>query len=141
METVTGCLNPPQRDIPAAVAGASARRGYTALVVAFASFLIGCSSDRPPDGRIRFRNDLRDREYNVITVAGTGISAALKPDQSVLLPKGIRTFSVRRRYATSSRSYTVSCPPLKGRGIVIKLIDVHLNRMQGGCVTTDAARQ
>jgi hypothetical protein len=99
----------------------------------------GCSRDTAPPGQIKVKNDSRDREYNVISVSGGGASASLKPGQSLVLPKGTRSFSVDRRYEKFTRYYSVSCPTLTGDGIVVKLIDIHVNRIRGGCKTTGAS--
>ncbi len=101
--------------------------------------VVGCSSDTAPPGQIKVKNDSRDREYNVISVSGGGASASLKPDQSLVLPKGTRSFSVERRYEKFTRYYSVSCPTLKNEGIIVKLIDIHVNRIRGGCKTTSAS--
>lgn len=103
------------------------------------SVVAGCSRDTAPPGQIKVKNDSRDREYNVISVSGGGASASLKPNQSLILPKGTRSFSVERRYEKFTRYYSVSCPPLAGDGIVVKLIDIHVNRIRGGCKTTSAS--
>lgn len=100
---------------------------------------VACSSERPPDGRILIKNDSQDRQFNVIYVSGNGLSKSLKPGQFVVMPPGTTTFSVSRPYQTNTRSYSVRCPAVKGRGIYIKLIDIHLNRIAGGCVTTHAS--
>jgi hypothetical protein len=103
------------------------------------SVALGCSRESAPAGQIKVKNDSRDREYNIISVSGGGASASLKPGQSLLLSKGTRSFSVERRYEKFTRYYSVSCPPLKGDGIVVKLIDIHVNRIRGGCQTTSAS--
>lgn len=94
-----------------------------------------------PDGRILVKNDSQDRSYNTIAVSGGGAYGSLRPGEKLLLPTGTKTFSVERRYKDFTRSYSVSCPPISGRGIVVKLIDVHVNRIAGGCVTTQAYKQ
>lgn len=86
------------------------------------------------------KNDSRDREYNIIEVYGAGTSQRLKPDEYVILPKGTREFSVNRAYQAYTRSYTVRCPEIRGSGIVVKLIDIHVNRISGGCETIRGAK-
>ena len=103
--------------------------------------LAGCSSDRPPPGRIMVKNDSQDSEYNVITVSGGGTSASLKPGERVVLPPSTRNFSVQRRYKDFTRAYTVECPAPGKRGTFIKLIDIHVNRSAGGCKTTSASKR
>ena len=104
-------------------------------------WLTGCQGDRPPDGRIMVKNDSQDRSYNTITVSGGGAYGALKPGEKLMLPAGTKTFSVERRYRDYTRSYSVSCPPLSGPGILVKLIDIHVNRIAGGCKTTHASKE
>lgn len=107
-----------------------------------ASVALGCSADRAPPGRIMVKNDSQDREFNVISVSGGGMSVYLKPGERVVLPPNTRAFSVQRRYKTFTRSYSVECPaPGPGsRGTFIKLIDIHVNRIAGGCKTTYASK-
>ena len=87
------------------------------------------------------KNDSQDRSYNVITVSGGGAYGALKPGEKIILPSGTKNFSVERRYKDYTRSYSVVCPPLSGRGILVKLIDIHVNRIAGGCKTVHASKQ
>ncbi|MFO0417443.1 MAG: hypothetical protein ACK5Y6_09160 [Pseudomonadota bacterium] len=99
---------------------------------------LACSGEKPPPGHILVKNDSQDSAYNVISVSGGGRFASLRPGERVILPANTKSFSVQRRYKDYTRSYSVSCPPLNGKGIVIKLIDIHVNRIAGGCVTTSA---
>ncbi len=100
------------------------------------SALAGCLSERVPDGHILVKNDSQDRSYNTIAVSGGGAYGSLRPGERLVLPAGTKTFSVERRYKDYTRSYAVSCPRIIGKGIVVKLIDIHVNRIAGGCVTT-----
>lgn len=109
------------------------------LCAVIAGVCIGCIGDTAPPGQIKVKNDSRDREYNIISVSGGGASASLRPGQSLVLPKGTRSFSVERRYEKFTRYYSVSCPALKDDGIIVKLIDIHVNRIRGGCKTTGAS--
>lgn len=93
-----------------------------------------------PDGRIMVKNDTQDSEYNVVRVSGGGASFSLKPGDHRLMPKGTTTIYFSRQYANFTRKYTVSCPSRIGRGIWMRLIDVHLNRIQGGCWTIAASK-
>ncbi len=102
--------------------------------------LMGCSRDQAPAGRIMVKNDSQDSEYNVISVSGGGMSVYLKPGERVVLPASTRTLSVQRRYKDYTRSYSVECPQPGARGIFIKLIDIHVNRIAGGCKTTRASK-
>jgi len=101
---------------------------------------LGCSKDAPPPGRILVKNDSQDREYNVISVLGGGAYAVLKPGERFVLPEGTRTFTAQRKYKDYTRRYTVACPPLGNKGITVKMIDMHTNRMPGGCQTVYASK-
>ncbi len=103
--------------------------------------LSACGGDRPPNDQIMIKNDSQDSSYNVITVSGGGKFASLKPGEKLILPAGTKNFSVERRYKDYTRSYSVTCPPIKGRGILVKLIDIHVNRIAGGCETTNASKE
>jgi hypothetical protein len=102
---------------------------------------MGCMGDAVPPGRILVKNDSRDRQYNVISVSGGGLARSLSPGERVLLPKGTKTFAVRRQYENFVRAYSVECPPLGSKGISVKLIDIHLNRIAGGCQTVRAGKE
>ena len=101
----------------------------------------GCSSESVPDGRILVKNDSQDREFNVISVLGNGKYAILKPGERVLLPPETRSITATRRYANYTRRYSVACPKIEGPGIVIKMIDMHTNRMPAGCKTISASKE
>jgi hypothetical protein len=118
------------------------RRKLTTLVLCVIGFLChGCSRESVPEGRILVKNDSQDREFNVISVLGNGKYAILKPGERVLLPPGTRFVTATRRYATYTRRYSVACPPIEGPGIVIKMIDMHTNRMPAGCITVSASKE
>lgn len=110
------------------------------LLALSVAFLCACEA-RVPEGRIMIKNDSQDSEYNVVKVSGAGRSASLKPGDSVLLPKGVRNIYFSRAYKEYTRRYEVSCPAELTQGILIKLIDVHLNRMPGGCQTVGASKR
>lgn len=103
--------------------------------------ITGCES-APPNGRIRIRNDIQDARYNIVKVSGGGAAYTLKPGEFALMPKGTKTMYWSRAYKDFTRNYTVECSSLNENksGIIIKMIDVHLNRMGGGCVTTFASK-
>jgi len=105
-----------------------------------ATLCFGCGGENVPAGRILVKNDSQDREYNMITVSGGGSYASLKPGERFLLPHGARSFSVQRRYKDYTRAYTVNCPPVGEPGISMRLIDIHVNRMPGGCKTVEATK-
>jgi hypothetical protein len=109
----------------------------TILIIFTVLILSGCES-APPDGYIRVKNDSQDSTYNILEVSGGGGGASLKPGESTLMPKGTTTLYFSRAYADHTKRYTVNCPEKLTSGITLKLIDVYLNRMQGGCVLTSA---
>jgi hypothetical protein len=115
-------------------------RGRRIGPLALAALAICSCQEKVPDGRIMFKNDSQDSSYNVVDVSGNGLYRSLKPGQTTLLPPSTRAFSVSRRYKDYTRFYSVSCPAITGRGIFIKLIDVHVNRIAGGCKTTSASK-
>ena len=96
--------------------------------------LTQCDPSVPP-GRIQIKNDSQDSEYNVVQISGGGSSFSLKPGEYHLLPQGTTSISFSRAYKDYVRRYQVSCPGDLTDGITIKLIDVHLNRIAGGCKT------
>jgi hypothetical protein len=102
------------------------------------SLIQGCE-DPVPAGRIKVKNDSQDSQYNKINVSGGGVYETLKPGEFVILPKGTRNFSISRKYKDYTRHYSVECPPIKD-GILVKMIDVHVNRIAGGCKTTEATK-
>jgi hypothetical protein len=109
------------------------------LFIFLSALILGCS-DSVPTGRILVRNDSRDSEYNVIRVSGGGAAFSLSPGESRLLPSRTGSFTVSRQYKDYVRRYSVSCPRSLEAGIVVKLIDIHLNRISGGCTTTSASK-
>lgn len=104
-------------------------------------FLFGCETESIPNGRILVRNDIGDKNYNsfvidqVVTKAGlAGFRKVLEPGERILLPqKGIRKLRFTRKYEDHSKVYVVKCPDKLASGIVMKLIDVHTNRIKGDC--------
>ena len=102
--------------------------------------ICGCTDITPPPGQILVKNDSQDSAYNIISVSGGGRFGSLRPGENIVLPTGTKGFSVQRRYRDYTRSYSVSCPPLGEHGIVVKLIDIHVNRIAGGCKTTSASK-
>lgn len=114
------------------------------LAVVFGVLLASaaCSEPQVPGGEITFQNDILDKEYNsfrideVITGAGlSGFSRTLTPGGRVTIPlKHISSLRVTRQYKDHAKVYVVECPADFDRKVVIKLIDVHTNRIKGGCV-------
>ncbi len=112
---------------------------WTILIIFTLLLVVGCESP-PPDGYIRVKNDSQDSTYNILEVSGGGGGASLKPGESTLMPKGTTILYFSRGYADHTKRYTVSCPEKLSSGVTLKLIDVYLNRMQGGCVLTSASK-
>ena len=98
---------------------------------------IGCSHEKVPAERIMVKNDSRDPEWNVIAVVAGSQRLTLKPGQHVVLPKNTRFFSVQRAYRDYTRYYSVDCPPPGKSGTFIKLVDIHMRQIDGGCRTVD----
>ena len=113
----------------------------TFLAVVIASICISGCEESVPDGRINVRNDIQDKSYNIIRVSGGGSSFWLKPGESRLLPKGTQNISMSRRYENFTRSYQVECPSRIGSGITVKMINVHLNKIGGGCQTVSGIKE
>lgn len=111
---------------------------YRFFTFAIFCTLSSCGGSSVPDGHIMVRNDSMDREFNVIEVSGAGRRFTLKPHQEALFPPGTRTLHLSRRYADYTRRYTVNCPGNNKDGLFMRLIDVHLNRLPGGCKTVEA---
>ena len=95
-----------------------------------------------PQGRIRIKNDSQDKNFNILQVYGGGASFALKPGESKMLPAGTNSFSFSREYQDFTRNYSVECPNFNAgsKGITVKMIDVHTNRIGGGCKTVSAGK-
>lgn len=111
-----------------------------ALLTLFFPF-ISCSQEEVPGGEITIRNDIMDKEYNSFIIdkvmVGEGASAfttKIKPGEEVVLPrKGVESFRVIRKYLDHSKVYEVTCPKGFKRKITMKLIDIHMNKIEGGC--------
>lgn len=111
------------------------------LVIFIAALLTCCQTNAGPPGHIVVRNDILDKTYNQFTVDNviadsglTGFRVVLKPGTKKTIPnKNIREMRFTRRYKDYSLVYIVKCPPLGNESVLIKLIDVHSDRMDGGC--------
>lgn len=113
------------------------RNCCTLIIASLMLFCSGCNTE-VPGGDITIRNDIQDRSYNVIEITASGgrsFRSRLKPGDAVRLPNGTTTISFSRAYAEFTRQYRVECPRGFNRKITVKLIDVHLNRIAGGCKT------
>lgn len=103
--------------------------------------LSACGGEKVKGGQIVIRNDILDKKYNSFTVdrvltarGATGFRKTLKPGDEEVLPfKSIRSLRFVRRYADHSKVYIVSCPKGFDTKVQFKLIDVHTNRLGGGC--------
>ncbi|MFN8391507.1 MAG: hypothetical protein U0136_14560 [Bdellovibrionota bacterium] len=111
------------------------------LLLATAFFFTTCSEPDVPGGSITIRNDILDKEYNSFVVddilaggALTGQRIVLRPGEEVTLEqKGISSLRFTRRYSDHSNIYVVDCPKGFHKAVTMKLIDVHSNRLGGGC--------
>ena len=109
---------------------------------AFGLLLAACHN-ASSDGAMVIRNDIQDSECNQITIDEVQTSAGkiafrkiLSPGEEVAMPaKIIKRFTVTRNYKDLGKVYVVTCPA-KAEPILIKLIDIHLNRLPGGCILT-----
>ncbi len=103
---------------------------------------MGCSDEQTPGGQVTVQNDILDKEFNTFTVdsvttssGSTGFRRTLKPGERVTIPhKHITGMRFTRRYKDHSNIYLVSCPSDFNVRTTVKLIDVHTNRLRGGCV-------
>ena len=115
-------------------------RFWILTLVLASLFIMSCNSSPNTEGVV-VRNDIQDQSYNSFVIdsviASKGrqsLKRSLSPGEEIALPyKNVRGFTITRAYEDFDRIYRVKCPrEIPGR-IVIKLIDVHTNRMQGGC--------
>lgn len=105
------------------------------------ALLCGCNRASHQDAEIVLRNDIEDKEFNEIVVdhivSQSGLSAKqyrLRPgEETPLALRGITALRFSRRYRDFTRVYEVNCTDDRSKRIVLKLIDVHLNRLPGGC--------
>lgn len=112
--------------------------------LAFALLAAACTEETVPGGEVTIRNDILDKEYNeftidqVMTARGNSMfQRTLKPGQQVTIPaKQITSMRFVRRYKDFSRVYVVECPADGNKKITIKLIDIHINKLRGGCALT-----
>ena len=105
---------------------------FTLLLCLAAS---ACSDTPVPDGRIRIRNDFRGEKHSTFTVSGGGGSFTLRSGEFAIMPRGTNFISFSYYGEKGLEQYQVQCPEIKGSGITINLIDVHVGRRAGGCYT------
>ena len=111
------------------------------LVVVLMGLLSRCdSASSVPPGRIRVKNDFWGEEYSTIKVSARGARYTLKSKESVLLPAGTTTIEFSYSDQKYTRRYRVECPSQRDKGITINLLDVHLNKIAGGCETVWAEK-
>ena len=111
--------------------------------------IAGCSDEKVPGGRITIKNDILDKEYNVISidqvVSNKGMSsfkASLSPGQEVTIPqKNVRSLRFTREYEDHAKIYVVQCSKKLNKQITMKLIDIHLNKLSGGCKLVKRGKQ
>ena len=118
------------------------RSVFAAFLAPLILFVSGCGDEEVPGGQITIQNDILDKEFNsftvdsVTTVSGaTGYRKTLKPGERSTIPhKNITGLRFTRRYKDHSKIYLVTCPAEFKARTTVKLIDVHSNRLRGGCV-------
>ncbi len=106
--------------------------------------LYSCTQEEVPGGEITIKNDIMDKDYNsfvvnkVTTAEGPiSFSATVKPGGKTVLPrKLVESFIVTRKYKDHSKIYEVTCPKQYKGKVTMKLIDIHLNKISGGCALT-----
>ena len=124
-----------------------ARKSKILSTILFFLLFCGCE-EKVKGGEITVRNDIMDDSYNsfvldqISTSQGqTGLQKTLKPGEEYTIPaKRITGMRFTRRYKDHSKVYVIKCPPDANRKVQIKLIDVHSNRIAGGCVLTKRGR-
>lgn len=94
-----------------------------------------------PRGRIRVKNDLSGSEYSSYSVSGGGASYFLRAGESAILPARTYGFSISYQARDGNRSYRVQCPTNSKLGITVRLIDVHTDRISGGCSTVGGSHE
>ena len=110
----------------------------------FVLLFVACHGETIPGGEIKIRNDILDKEFNsfqidhVVAKQGlTGFQKELTPGEEITLPfKDIRSLQFSRKYSDHTNIYIVSCPTEMNSRVLMKLIDVHTNRLGGGCRLT-----
>ena len=98
---------------------------------------------------ITMRNDLSDEDKgHIIRIEGVRSTAGqknyrvtLNPGDSVTIPgKNITGFTAVRQYDTYAKKYEVTCPGRTDVAVKTKLIDIHLDKMSGGCTLMRVGR-
>ncbi len=129
--------------------GDAVNKLFCCLTVGLGLFLTACGEPEVPGGEITVTNSILDKEYNSFVVdqimlqsGATSHRVVLKPNDSVTLPfKNIRSMRFTRSYRDYSNIYVVQCPAGFNKKITVKLIDVHTNRVGGGCELVKRGKQ
>ena len=112
-----------------------------AISIVAGLIIAGCSQEEPvPYGQVRVKNDFHGDEYTTVVVSAAGRSYTMEPGDRVLLPQGVTTISFKYKQKNYTRYYTVECPRDLGAGINMKLLEVHVNKLDGGCRTVSAEK-
>lgn len=101
--------------------------------------LNACSENDFPGIGITIKNDSEDKSFNIVVVSGSSNGhsyyKSLKPGDKLNISGGSPAeLKFSRQYAEYVREYKIECPTRTKR-FTVKLIDVHLNRIAGGCKT------
>lgn len=102
--------------------------------------VLSCTTEQAPAGRILLRNDSLDKQFADFTIdqlttaeGSAGFRATLSPGEKTLLPRGVTTFRLTRKYRDHSKIYKVRCEAKLSKGMIIRLIDIHSGRLAGDC--------
>ena len=114
---------------------------YFLVFLSFFPLFSGCKAPEVPGGQITISNRILDKEYNTFTVdeirlenGATSYQIRLKPEEDVIIPyKNVRSMRFTRQYKDYAMVYQIECPSGFNSKITIKLIDVHTNKIAGGC--------
>ena len=117
------------------------KRATTIVLVVMSIFSAACEEGGYRPRVITIRNDIQDERYNsfivdqVVTMNGQILFRQnLQPgDEVALKQKGVRSMRLTRQYEDYARVYIVHCPLKLKEDVKIKLIDVHTNKLSGGC--------
>ena len=94
-----------------------------------------------PAGRIQIKNNFWGKKNSSFTVSGGGMTRRLNAHEEILMPTGTTSMSFSYQGQDGPYQYKVQCPPRISKGITLKLIDVHSNRLPGGCETVWSSRK
>ena len=127
-----------------AVPGVGRASVITAVILPMLFVFFGCRDSDSVPGHVVIRNDILDKEFNSFTVDNvvtkrgmTNFHAVLRPHRKIVIPQqNIMSMRFMRRYADHTKIYHVKCPPDEDQTTVMRLIDVHTNRLCCGCKLT-----